>query len=79
MSSRMISYFRSSIPFQRPNISYTMLGRWNREPLVKAMYIKIDQANEDNCGCCNQTYKDQIKEKQDYEDFDDNLLKYYCM
>ena len=53
-----------------------MLGRWNREDIVKAIYIKVDQANEDNCGCCTTYKKEDIEIYKKYYE-DDEFIKYY--
>ena len=77
MLSRLITHFRR--PFNS-NIHTTMLGRWTREPVVKSMYIKVDQANEDHCGCCNlANKKESVTVDEDYDEIDDNLLRFYCM
>ncbi len=75
--SRIIYMIRSS--FNSINsIHYTMLGRWNREPVFRAICIKIDQANEDHCGCCVLNNENQKVQNVDYE-LDEETLKYYCM
>jgi len=40
----------------------TQLGRWNIQYEPKIIQCKVDQANEDHCGCCNNHI--QIKEKE---------------
>jgi hypothetical protein len=40
------------------NLVRPTLGRWLVEKDVKKIHIKIDQANEDHCGCCNITLQD---------------------
>jgi hypothetical protein len=34
------------------SVSSVVLGRWGIQYDPKIIRIKIDQANEDNCGCC---------------------------
>lgn len=49
-------------PMFLDTISYsTKLGRWKIEKDNKLINCKIDQANEDHCGCCVNEFTDQVK------------------
>ena len=55
------------------SISPIMTGRWKRENQKHLVYIKVDQANEDHCGCCFPIKKNKFTE------IEKNELVYYCM
>lgn len=76
--SRIISLIRRSFNSINSIHYTTMLGRWNREPVFREICIKIDQANEDHCGCCVLNNQNQNDQTIDYE-LDQETLKYYCM
>ena len=49
------------------------LGRWTIQYDEKIIKRKVDQANEDHCGCCvNEFEEDDYQEYQEY-------LRPYCM
>jgi hypothetical protein len=74
MISRFITHIRR--PFNFNSIQYTMLGRWTREPVFQSICIKVDQANEDHCGCCNVI--EIAKTNNDEHEMDEETLKFYC-
>ena len=41
------------------------LGRWSLVYEPKAIHTKIDQANEDHCGCCQNGMQEPCKNKED--------------
>ena len=45
------------------NIPTTKLGRWQLHYDPKIVNSKVDQANEDHCGCCHDQYQ-TIKKEQ---------------
>jgi predicted transcriptional regulator len=45
------------------------IGRWKISNNEKIISIKVNQANEDHCGCCN--IKEQNNKKDDY-------YSYFC-
>ena len=45
------------------NMPVTKLGRWQLHYDPKIVNSKVDQANEDHCGCCHDQYQ-TIKKKQ---------------
>jgi len=50
---RRIFNIPSSSPSSVNGINSTKLGRWNLHYDPKIVHSKVDQANEDHCGCCN--------------------------
>jgi hypothetical protein len=40
----------------------TQLGRWQLHYDPKVVHSKVDQANEDHCGCCGES-AEQMKDK----------------
>ena len=50
----MLSLFRRSLSNNAiKSMDYPMLGRWNIQYSETVIARKIDQANEDHCGCCS--------------------------
>jgi hypothetical protein len=45
-------------------INSTKLGRWNLHYDPKIVNSKVDQANEDHCGCCNTTLQENQTRQQ---------------
>ena len=45
------------------NMPVTKLGRWQLHYDPKIVNSKVDQANEDHCGCCHDQYQ-TIKKEQ---------------
>ena len=45
------------------------LGRWLVEKDVRKINIKIDQSNEDHCGCCTNITKIEPKPNNDLEEY----------
>ncbi len=64
--------------------SSVALGRWGIQYDPKIIRIKIDQANEDNCGCCIEEPATVSKPQANpakatntqYEKIEENLLPY---
>jgi hypothetical protein len=48
------------------------IGRWKLSNNINTINIKVDQANEDHCGCCN--LEQIINEDLDKE----NYYSYFC-
>ena len=46
----MLSFIKGIV--SRASVSSVVLGRWGIQYDPKIIRIKIDQANEDHCGCC---------------------------
>lgn len=46
------------------NASTTKLGRWNLHYDPKIVNSKVDQANEDHCGCCSEQRDQSERMKQ---------------
>ena len=46
----MLSFIKGIV--SRASASSVVLGRWGIQYDPKIIRIKIDQANEDHCGCC---------------------------
>jgi hypothetical protein len=46
--------------------STTKLGRWNLQYDPKIVNSKVDQANEDHCGCCGES-AEQMKQRDQRE------------
>jgi hypothetical protein len=46
------------------NIPTTKLGRWQLHYDPKIVNSKVDQANEDHCGCCHENIQTRKKEKE---------------
>lgn len=49
-----------------------IVGRWNVSHNPKTISLKVYQANEDHCGCCQQTIP------QPTNDRSDDYYKYFC-
>ena len=45
----------------RSTTATTALGRWQLHYDPKIVHSKIDQANEDHCGCCHESAHQQEK------------------
>lgn len=60
-SNRIKQLFVNIFKPSNPN-----LGRWFIEKDVKKVHIKIDQSNEDHCGCCSIKHQNPEKPKIDY-------------
>jgi hypothetical protein len=45
------------------------LGRWLVEKDIGKINIKIDQSNEDHCGCCSNITKVESKPVNDLEEY----------
>jgi hypothetical protein len=45
-------------------INTTKLGRWNLHYDPKIVHSKVDQANEDHCGCCHATIQENQTRQQ---------------
>jgi hypothetical protein len=45
-------------------IKSTKLGRWNLNYDPKIVHSKVDQANEDHCGCCHATLQENQTRQQ---------------
>lgn len=51
------------------HVGHLMWGRWSlQHDEPSKMFRKVDQANEDHCGCCEETYSDS-KSKSNDDDF----------
>jgi hypothetical protein len=46
------------------NTPTTKLGRWQLHYDPKIVNSKVDQANEDHCGCCHENIQPMKKEKE---------------
>ena len=46
------------------NVPTTKLGRWQLHYDPKIVNSKVDQANEDHCGCCHENIQTMKKEKE---------------
>ena len=46
------------------NIPTTKLGRWQLHYDPKIVNSKVDQANEDHCGCCHENIQPRKQELQ---------------
>jgi ribosomal protein L34E len=46
------------------NVPTTKLGRWQLHYDPKIVNSKVDQANEDHCGCCHENFQTMKKEKE---------------
>ena len=46
------------------NTPTTKLGRWQLHYDPKIVNSKVDQANEDHCGCCHENIQSMKKEKE---------------
>ena len=59
MNNRILSFFKEIMKKTADN--NRPLGRWKIEYCVETLNIKIDLANEDNCGPCGQYINDKMK------------------
>lgn len=48
----MLSFIKGFVSRTSASASAVVLGRWGIQYDPKIIRIKIDQANEDHCGCC---------------------------
>jgi len=48
------------------NARTTQLGRWQLHYDPKVVHSKVDQANEDHCGCCGES-AEQMKQREQSE------------
>lgn len=57
------------------------LGRWKIQYDENVIHCKIDQANEDHCGCCVNDFKEigDIKDIKDTRNKDEEYLIPYCI
>ena len=46
------------------NARTTQLGRWQLHYDPKVVHSKVDQANEDHCGCCGESAEQMKQMKQ---------------
>jgi hypothetical protein len=89
MLSSFINGIVSRASAASASASSVVLGRWGIQYDPKIIRIKIDQANEDHCGCCvppppaaaaeaagTETAKTKTKTKTRYEKIQDYLLPY---
>ena len=77
---------RASASVSASSASSVVLGRWGIQYDPKIIRIKIDQANEDHCGCCIPPAADVVKvvgadaakatTKTRYEKIQEYLLPY---
>jgi hypothetical protein len=51
-----------------------VLGRWNLEKCNIKIYNKVDWANEDHCGVCNEFANQNTK--NDIIEYDEEYIKY---
>ena len=64
---------------------FPKLGRWNIHYDERLIHRKIDQANEDHCGCCVNEFKqkeqgdEQVDLNEEKEEKDEEYLIPYCM
>ena len=65
------SFFTNVFNFLSMNyLEENLIGRWKVSNNNKIISLKVDQANEDHCGCCN--FEQQLKyENEDY-------YRYFC-
>ena len=61
-----------------------MLGRWNIQYDEVIIKRKVEQANEDHCGCCNELILNNnitnTKNKENnYEKYDENYYKPFIL
>jgi hypothetical protein len=61
---RRIFNIPSSSPSSVNGINSTKLGRWNLHYDPKIVHSKVDQANEDHCGCCHGTALQENQTRQ---------------
>jgi hypothetical protein len=58
------------------------IGRWKLSNNNKIISIKIDQANEDHCGCCNVNqpiiYNNKIQSSNNNNNNNENYYSYFC-
>lgn len=52
----------------------TKLGRWQLHYDPKVVHSKVDQANEDHCGCCGES-AEQMKQSQQMKQMKDKVQK----
>jgi hypothetical protein len=86
MLSSFIKGFVSRTSSAASSASSVVLGRWGIQYDPKIIRIKIDQANEDHCGCCVPPAADVVKvvgadtaktkTKTRYEKIQEYLLPY---
>lgn len=86
----------SSFSFTQRRVSYHLtesspdgfpkLGRWSIQYDERLIHRKIDQANEDHCGCCVNEFKkveqvdlNEEKNEKDEEKEQEKYLIPYCM
>jgi len=59
-----ISSSSSSSSSSVSGINPTLLGRWNLHYDPKIVHSKVDQANEDHCGCCHTALQENQTRQQ---------------
>jgi len=84
----MLSFIQRIVTRARTNASSSVsssvaLGRWGIQYDPKIIQIKIDQANEDHCGCCvssttsvSATLDSVMKTRTRYQKREEYLLPY---
>lgn len=72
--------FKKNLFYPLETVSYsTKLGRWKIENNNKLVHCKIDQANEDHCGCCVNEFKTEVKVDDSIDKKNEEYLIPYCM
>jgi hypothetical protein len=52
IDAMLLSFIKGFVSRTSASVSSVVLGRWGIQYDPKIIRIKIDQANEDHCGCC---------------------------
>lgn len=81
IDAMLLSFIKGFVYRTSVSASSVVLGRWGIQYDPKIIRIKIDQANEDHCGCCvppETVVVDMadMKTKTQYEKKEEYLLPY---
>ena len=68
MVSGIIVSLRRLMFGDKKSIYYNYIGRWTVIHCPKTINRRVEQANEDHCGCCNERIKD-TDENKEYEEY----------
>lgn len=74
---RRVSYHMINMTESSPD-GFPKLGRWNIQYDNHIIYKKIDQANEDHCGCCVNEFSSEVK-KEDNGDVTKDITEEYMI
>jgi hypothetical protein len=56
----------------------TPIGRWQITHNPKTISIKVYQANEDHCGCCQNMIPTKGQQSKDNENLEEEYYRYFC-